>query len=364
MKTLDLFSGIGGFHLALRPFGFETTAFCDIDERSRTVLRARMDDGNIPNVPIHEDVRSVTLGPGDVDMIVGGFPCVDFSKMGPREGIQLRREMEPGQRTEGLSRSALVHELIRLTNEGRPSFVFMENVANIVNYTAFDEIMNSFRDMNYVVRWSDTRASDFGAPHQRHRWWCLAVRRDTPFHVLETKHGVVGGVHMFDWSKDREPERTGPTDDRARNFLLGNSLVPCVAMRMFINLWTANNDVSIASNRRSWSLDRTTDGYISLTKETHPPRNIVLDPHAYQSPVPPGPKLRLPILVEPKPMTHWATPRANSFGPSNYLTTRSTRDLSTQVRFEVDTLTDRGARLSGNFVEFLMGYPDGWTSVL
>jgi len=352
MRVLDVFSGIGGFHLGLKPFaGVSTVGFCDIDERSRNVLKARMEDGSVPTVPIHEDIRSISLKEGDVDAIVGGFPCTDVSRIGPRKGI----DSVP---TENSERSSLIHEVIRLTREAKPSIIFMENVQHIINYDNFDLLMDLFRTCGYVVRWATSRASDFGAPHQRHRWWCLCVRKDASQLVLSAPEGIP----MYDWSVDNEPPRTGPTDNRARTFLLGNALVPCVASRMLVNLWCASTDISIGRTQTSWQLDRTFDGCLRVTKEQHPPRNIVLDPAAYVSPAPPGRRLTLPILAEKRIMSHWATPRAMSYGPSNWVTTRSNRDLATQVRFEQHTTTDRRGRISGAFVEFLMGFPIDWTS--
>lgn len=355
MRVLDLFSGIAGFHLGLEPFGFKTVGFCDIDKRARSVLQARMRDGRLPEVPIHEDVRSISLAEGEVDAIVGGFPCTDVSRIGPRTGIASSPSSAP-------ERSDLLHEVVRLTREAKPAIVFMENVQNIVNMTNFDLLIDLFRHCGYVARWTTSRASEFGAPHQRHRWWCLCVRRDAPDLVLS----AFDGIPMYDWRVEKEPPRTlqvmRPVEDRSRSFTLGNSIVPCVASRMLVNLWTASSDVSIATTTNRWTVDRVTDGPLVLTKEVHPPRNIVLDPDTYISPRPPSHQLTQPILTAKRTVSHWATPRASSYGPSNFITERSKRDLATQVRFEQDTTGDRKASVSGEFIEFLMGFPIGWTS--
>ena len=70
-KVLDLFSGIGGFSSGLeRTGGFETVAFCEIEEFPRKVLAKHW-----PGVPIHEDITKLTGGEfGAVDVITGGFP--------------------------------------------------------------------------------------------------------------------------------------------------------------------------------------------------------------------------------------------------------------------------------------------------
>lgn len=86
LRVLDLFSGIGGFSLGLeRAGGFETVAFCEIEEYPRKVLEKHW-----PGVPIYEDVRTLTASTLArdgiaVDVICGGFPCQDISFAGRRQ---------------------------------------------------------------------------------------------------------------------------------------------------------------------------------------------------------------------------------------------------------------------------------------
>lgn len=88
LKVLDLFSGIGGFSLGLeRAGGFETVAFCEIEEYPRRVLAKHW-----PDVPCYTDVRELSCerleadGLGGIDIIVGGYPCQPFSTAGQRRG--------------------------------------------------------------------------------------------------------------------------------------------------------------------------------------------------------------------------------------------------------------------------------------
>ena len=83
LKVIDLFSGIGGFSLGLeRTGGFETVAFCEIEEFPRRVLAKHW-----PKVPCYNDVRELTAETLRrdgiaVDVITGGFPCQDLSVAG------------------------------------------------------------------------------------------------------------------------------------------------------------------------------------------------------------------------------------------------------------------------------------------
>ena len=74
MLGLDLFSGVAGLSVALRPW-VRTIAYCEIDRYCQGVLLSRMRSGDIDRAPIWDDVKSLkgeTLGP--VDIIFGGFP--------------------------------------------------------------------------------------------------------------------------------------------------------------------------------------------------------------------------------------------------------------------------------------------------
>ena len=96
LKVLDLFSGIGGFSLGLErakcedgPYnGFETVAFCEIEDFPRSVLAKHW-----PDVPCYSDVRTLTAaqlvsdGIAGIDVITGGFPCQDVSSAGNLAGI-------------------------------------------------------------------------------------------------------------------------------------------------------------------------------------------------------------------------------------------------------------------------------------
>lgn len=77
-KTLDLFAGIGGFTLGLDSTEhFETTMFCENDTEAAKVLKLRW-----PHIPIHGDVRSLSVAPGQFDVFTAGFPCQDISIAG------------------------------------------------------------------------------------------------------------------------------------------------------------------------------------------------------------------------------------------------------------------------------------------
>ena len=170
LKVLDLFSGIlvGGFSLGLeRTGGFETVAFCEIEEFPRRVLSKHW-----PGVPIYHDVRELTKGVLDrdgiaVDVITGGFPCQDLSVAGKQRGI--------GEGT----RSGLWAEIVRLIGELRPRYVIVENVANLLSGPSekrggwFGRVLGDLAERGYDAEWENIPASALGAPHRRERIWVV-----------------------------------------------------------------------------------------------------------------------------------------------------------------------------------------------
>lgn len=178
LKVLDLFSGIGGFSLGLeRTGGFETVAFCEIEEFTRRVLAKHW-----PEVPCYNDVRTLTAAKLtadgiSVDIITGGFPCQDISTAGRQAGI-----------VDG-SRSGLWSEIARLIGEIRPKFVVVENVANLLSGPSeqpggwFGRVFGDLAELGYDAEWENIPASALGVHHRRERVWIIAypceVRCDT-----------------------------------------------------------------------------------------------------------------------------------------------------------------------------------------
>jgi len=186
LRVLDLFSGIGGFSLGLeRTGGFETVAFCEIEEFPRKVLAKWW-----PDVPCYRDVRELTADrlAADgiaVDVITGGFPCQDVSSAGKRAGV--------GEGT----RSGLYAEVIRLAGDIRPSFIIMENVAGLLSGPTeqpggwFGAVLGDLAEIGYNAEWEIIPAAAVGAIHLRERVWIVAYPDETGLRGQEavTEHG-------------------------------------------------------------------------------------------------------------------------------------------------------------------------------
>lgn len=161
LRVLDLFSGIGGFSLGLeRTGGFETVAFCEIEEYPRRVLAKHW-----PKVPIYHDVRELTADTLRrdgiaVDVICGGFPCQDISSSGAKAGIA-------GER------SGLWTEYMRLIRELRPQYAIVENVSDLLT-RGLGCILGDLAAIRYDAEWHSIPGAFVGLPQARERVWVIA----------------------------------------------------------------------------------------------------------------------------------------------------------------------------------------------
>jgi len=165
MNGLDLFSGIGGMSLALRRY-VRPVCYVESDPFCQALLRERMQDGDLPEAPVWDDVRTFDAKPwrGVVDCVSGGFPCQDISVAGRGAGLA-------GER------SGLFFEMLRVIDECEPRYVFLENVPAI-RTRGLATVGTELAGRGYDLRWTTLSAAAVGAPHLRKRWFCLAAHAD------------------------------------------------------------------------------------------------------------------------------------------------------------------------------------------
>jgi DNA (cytosine-5)-methyltransferase 1 len=227
LRVLDLFSGIGGFSLGLeRTGGFETVAFCEIEAFPRKVLARHW-----PNVPCYNDVRTLTAEQlaADgiaVDVITGGFPCQDLSIAGRQAGIA------------NGTRSGLWSEIVRLACDIRPSFIIVENVANLLSGPSerrgawFGRVLGDLAEIGYDAEWFSITAASIGAPHERDRVWIVAYPNKAQLERGRISRRIYAQHADFSdtcWGQDKPGvERTsnGLPYQMDRVGSLGNAVVP------------------------------------------------------------------------------------------------------------------------------------------
>ena len=156
INQLDLFSGIGGFHLGFERAGYKVTSyFSEIDKHAVAVYKNKFKNSNY--VGSVTDVRGADLP--KIDLITFGSPCQDFSLAGKRKGM------------EG-DRSSLILEAIRLIGECRPRVFIWENVKGTFSSNSgedFSAIIQAFANIGgYRLEWQLLNTSWF-LPQNRER---------------------------------------------------------------------------------------------------------------------------------------------------------------------------------------------------
>ena len=158
ITQLDLFSGIGGFHLGFERAGYKVKSyFSEIDKHAIAVYQHKFP--NSTYVGSVTDVRGGDLP--SVDLITFGSPCQDFSLAGKRKGME-------GER------SSLILEAIRLIGECRPRVFIWENVKGTFssnNGEDFASILQEFANIGgYRLEWQLLNTSWFpSTPQNRER---------------------------------------------------------------------------------------------------------------------------------------------------------------------------------------------------
>jgi DNA (cytosine-5)-methyltransferase 1 len=190
LKTLDLFSGIGGFSLGLESTGFfETIGFVEKDKFCQKVLKKHWS-----NINIEEDIRNVKGEKYQADVVTGGFPCQPFSVAGKRKSTADDRY--------------LWDEMLRVIRETKPRWVIGENVEGIVNINegmVLRQVLNDLENEGFKSQCIIIPASGIGAWHQRKRIWIMAYS-DSNRHVSEIRRG--NGEEKRIPVQDREKDST------------------------------------------------------------------------------------------------------------------------------------------------------------
>jgi DNA (cytosine-5)-methyltransferase 1 len=181
-SVISFFSGCGGLDLGFQGgFDYRGTHYPALPFRISSAY-----DFNAPAVETYrrnlgEHVSLADLGQADVkdmpsaDVLLGGFPCQEFSVCGPRKGL----ESERGQ---------LYKAMVRYAKHHRPKLVIAENVANLLFINDgwdFSVIKKTFSRAGYrCVAWR-VNAADFGVPQSRQRVIVVFVRKDLAADPIE-----------------------------------------------------------------------------------------------------------------------------------------------------------------------------------
>ena len=182
IRVVELFAGVGGFRIGLEGASdaYETIWNNQWEPSTQhqdasLVYQARFGRKGHCN----KDINTVpTTDIPDHDLLVGGFPCQDYSvaaSLSRSGGIEGKKGVLWWQ----------IHRILQEKGEKRPKYIFFENVDRLLNSPAtqrgrdFAIILASLADLGYVVEWRIINAADYGMPQRRRRTYIIGYQKDS-----------------------------------------------------------------------------------------------------------------------------------------------------------------------------------------
>lgn len=185
MRVCELFAGVGGFRVGFERFSredFETVFFNQWEPSYITQFAYECYVHNFGLDSIPEQVRQFTNYDvrqipkeelPDFDLLVGGFPCQNYSVAGPKSSKGIEGE-----------KGVLWWDIRSTLEVKNPSLVLLENVDRLLKSPAsqrgrdFGIILKCFDELGYNVQWRVINAAEYGKPQKRRRTFIFAYRRD------------------------------------------------------------------------------------------------------------------------------------------------------------------------------------------
>ena len=182
IKVVELFAGVGGFRIGLEGASdaYETIWNNQWEPSTQhqdasLVYRARFGSKGHSNKDINL-VRTEEIP--DHDLLVGGFPCQDYSvaaTLSRSGGIEGKKGVLWWQ----------IYRILEEKGEKRPQYIFFENVDRLLNSPAtqrgrdFAIILASLADLGYVVEWRIINAAEYGMPQRRRRTYIVGYLKNS-----------------------------------------------------------------------------------------------------------------------------------------------------------------------------------------
>ena len=182
IRVVELFAGVGGFRIGLEGASdaYETIWNNQWEPSTQhqdasLVYRARFGSKGHSN----KDINLVqTAEIPDHDLLVGGFPCQDYSvaaTLSKSGGIEGKKGVLWWQ----------IYRILQEKGDNRPQYIFFENVDRLLNSPAtqrgrdFAIILASLADLGYIVEWRIINAADYGMPQRRRRTYIVGYRQNS-----------------------------------------------------------------------------------------------------------------------------------------------------------------------------------------
>jgi len=193
IKMAELFAGVGGFREAVEHSSLknhfevswsnqwepsESAKYGDKQNANRVYIAKFGKEGHYTD-DIHlitDSEKKLPKDITDIQMLVGGFPCQDYSVAKPKNTAKGIRG----------PKGVLWWSIERILRDVRPNYVLLENVDRLINSPSanrgrdFAVILKGLDSLDYIVEWRIVNAADYGFPQKRRRIFILAYQKDSP----------------------------------------------------------------------------------------------------------------------------------------------------------------------------------------
>ena len=207
IKTIELFAGVGGFRLGLKSNNTKSKKHYKIVwsnqwepstnlQHASDVYQARFGKKNHSCEDIVKVVENNFSSIPNHDLLVGGFPCQDYS---------VARTLKQASGIRG-KKGVLwwsIHSILEKKGKNAPKYLMLENVDRLLKSPAtqrgrdFAIMLASLSDLGYAVEWRMINAAEYGMPQRRKRVYIMAYRSNTSMYKKIAK--LAKANKAFDW---------------------------------------------------------------------------------------------------------------------------------------------------------------------
>ena len=202
MKFIDLFCGVGGFHVALERLGHKCVLAADSDKYCREVYKE-----NFGIEPMKDVKDIIPKKMEDFDILCAGFPCQPFSNGGKKKTFEDERGL-------------LFDEIIRIAKIKKPKFMFLENVKHILKVgdgKVIEYIKKKIDFAGYNLKIVQISPHTYGIPQQRERVYFICTLKSLGEFDLDLDPPV--DTIEFEKYLDKEYDQKYKVEDRILNVL-------------------------------------------------------------------------------------------------------------------------------------------------
>lgn len=356
MRTIDLFSGLGGNSYALHSI-CHTVGYCELNETCQKILKTRMESGDIDSAPIWPDVSTFHPSKYEPTAILASFPCQDISSAGNGRGLD-------GER------SGLFFEIMRIVDECKKvKMVMMEN-SPLIKTRGLDDVVEELTKRKFQCRWGYFLASEVGALHLRKRWIMVASKGQQLPKAIIPAHIWGGSSRIPRLIPHPSPLIKSTNIKRMQS--LGNSIVPqCIAYSYNCLTQTDGFIECIHSHMKMNETDylfQTINGKMFCKpkpKSPYPLHKIKIvyngangklyERQSFSTPVHEGPHYSLTVSIT-------CDRTAGMIGVQILHDRETQKRFNPTGRLSMQDMQDQ-FMLNPCFIEHLMGYPKNWTSI-